>query len=344
MERTALVTGSAGFIGFHLARRLLAEGWRVVGFDAMTEYYDIRLKRARVAELEKLPGFRNIEARLEEPGRLAALMAEERPGVVVHLAAQAGVRYSLEAPRSYVEANLVGTFEVLEAARLQPPAHLMIASTSSVYGANTAMPYAETDKADLQMSFYAATKKATEAMAHSYAHLHALPTTMFRFFTVYGPWGRPDMALFKFVSAIREGAPIDVYNHGEMKRDFTYIDDLIEAIVRLIPVAPPPVGAPDRGRGAGDSLSPVAPWRVVNLGNSAPTELAAFVAAVEAAVGSEATKRMLPMQPGDVPATWADATLLRELVGPIPQTPLAEGIARFVDWYDETYAGIARSG
>ncbi|MEM1431484.1 MAG: SDR family NAD(P)-dependent oxidoreductase [Pseudomonadota bacterium] len=341
MARTALVTGSAGFIGFHLARRLLDEGWRVVGYDAMTEYYDVRLKYARVAELQAKPGFTQIEARLEEPGRLAQVMAEETPELVLHLAAQAGVRYSLEAPRSYVDANLIGTFEVLDAARAHPPAHLMMASTSSVYGANTQMPYAETDKADTQMSFYAATKKATEAMAHAYAHLHGLPITMFRFFTVYGPWGRPDMALFKFVSAIRSGAPIDIYNHGNMKRDFTYIDDLIEAIVRLIPKTPP---ALDRRTGTelpGDSLSPVAPWRVVNLGNSAPTELSAFVRAVEAAAGAEAPKRMMPMQAGDVPATWADTDLLRALVGPVPQTPLAEGIAQFVAWYDSTYARIA---
>ncbi len=345
VPRTALVTGAAGFIGYHVARRLLAEGWRVVGLDAVTDYYDVRLKRARLTELAAFEGFRAVEARLEEPGLLAGLMAEERPGTVIHLAAQAGVRYSLEAPRSYVEANLVGTFEVLDAARAHPPAHLLMASTSSVYGANTEMPYAETHKADTQLSFYAATKKANEAMAHAYAHLHGLPVTMFRFFTVYGPWGRPDMALFRFVRAIRAGEPINVYNHGRMRRDFTYIDDLVEALVRLIPLAPPPSGAAERAPPVpGDSLSPVAPWRVVNLGASAPVELGAFIDAVEAALGQPAERRLLPMQPGDVPATWADTTLARALVGEIPPTPLAEGIARFVDWYVARYEALGDAG
>ncbi len=341
--RTALVTGSAGFIGFHLARRLLAKGWRVVGFDAVTDYYDVRLKRARLAELARFAGFRAVEARLEEPGRLAALMEEETPQLVVHLAAQAGVRYSLESPRSYVEANLDGTFELLDAARAQPPRHLLMASTSSVYGANAEMPYAETDKADMQLSFYAATKKATEAMAHAYAHQHGLPITMFRFFTVYGPWGRPDMALFKFVRAIRAGRPIDVYNHGRMRRDFTYVDDLTEGVVRLAGAVPP---APDDRAGPAapcDSLSPVAPWRVVNLGASEPVALGDFISAIEAALGRTAEKRMLPMQPGDVPATWADTSLQRALVGDIPTTPLAEGIARFVEWYVERYEPMAGS-
>lgn len=339
--RTALVTGSAGFIGFHVARRLLEEGWRVVGFDAVTDYYDVRLKRARLAELAPYPAFRAIEARLEAPGALADAMATARPDVVIHLAAQAGVRYSLEAPRSYVEANLAGTFELLDAARAHPPAHLLMASTSSVYGANTEMPYAETDKADMQLSFYAATKKANEAMAHAYAHLHGLPVTMFRFFTVYGPWGRPDMALFKFVRAIREGEPIDVYNHGRMKRDFTYIDDLVEAVWRLIPTAPPAPG-PERGAKLScDSLSPAAPWRVVNLGAAQPVELGAFIAAIETVLGRPAEKRLLPMQPGDVPATWADTELMRGLVGEVPATPLEEGIARFVEWYQAHYEPLA---
>ena len=343
MGKVALVTGSAGFIGYHLSRRLLGEGWRVVGYDAMTPYYDVRLKRARVAGLTAMEGFRAVEARVEEPGRLTAIMAEERPDLVVHLAAQAGVRYSLEDPRSYVETNLAGTFEVLEAARRHPPAHLMMASTSSVYGANERMPYAETDKADLPMSFYAATKKATEAMGHAYANLHGLPTTMFRFFTVYGPWGRPDMALFRFVAAIRQGEPIDIYNHGAMRRDFTYVDDLVEAVMRLVRVVPPLAGDPARQAPVpGDSLSPVAPFRVVNLGNAAPVELSDFVAEVERAVGAEAVKRMLPMQPGDVPATWADTRLARALVGPVPQTPLAEGVARFVAWYDSVYVPLTR--
>jgi len=334
MARTALVTGSSGFIGYHLCRRLLADGFRVVGFDAMTPYYDVALKQARLAMLLKHQGFTTHQALIEEPGRVASVMAAERPLVVVHLAAQAGVRYSIEAPRSYVEANLIGTFEVLEAARATPPAHLLIASTSSAYGANTALPYAETDRADHQMSFYAATKKAAEAMAHSYAHLYGIPTTMFRFFTVYGPWGRPDMAPIKFARAILAGEPIDIYNMGDMRRDFTYVDDLVEGIRRLIEVPPvrldivPP----------GDSLSPVAPFRVVNIGNGTPVQLMDFVAAIEAALGITAQKRLLPMQPGDVPATWADTALLERLVGPLPHTDICVGAQRFVDWY-RSYSG-----
>lgn len=329
MAKRALVTGSAGFIGYHLCRRLLAEGWEVVGLDGMTAYYDVALKERRHQMLLQSPGFRAVEGLVETPGLVAGLMAGA--DVVVHLAAQAGVRYSIEAPRSYVEANLIGTYEVLEAARAVQPGHLLIASTSSVYGANAEMPYAEGHKADHPMSFYAATKKAGEGMAHSYAHLYGIPTTMFRFFTVYGPWGRPDMALFKFVRAILQGEPIDIYNHGEMRRDFTYVDDLVEGIVRLIAV--PPAASV----GAVDSLSPVAPWRVVNIGNGAPVGLMEFVQAVEAALGMRAEKRFLPMQPGDVPATWADAALIEALTGPLPRTEIGEGVRRFVAWYREFY-------
>ena len=275
MARRALVTGSAGFIGFHLCCRLLAEGWAVTGLDGMTAYYDVTLKQRRHQMLMQSPGFRAVEGLIETPDLVASLM--DNADAVIHLAAQAGVRYSIDAPRSYVTANLIGTHEVLEAARHARPAHLLMASTSSVYGANTAMPYAETHAADHPMSFYAATKKANEAMAHSYAHLYAIPTTMFRFFTVYGPWGRPDMALFKFVKAILAGQPIDIYNHGDMRRDFTYVDDLVEGIIRLIDV-PPTTSA-----GTIDSLSPVAPWRVVNIGNGAPVGLMDFVQAVETA-------------------------------------------------------------
>ena len=329
MARTAFVTGSSGFIGFHLCKRFLADGFSVVGLDAMTPYYDVALKRQRLALLQQSPAFRQQEARLEDPGCLAAILAEARPQVIVHLAAQAGVRHSIDAPRTYVESNLVGTFELLEAARAHPPAHLLMASTSSVYGANKAMPYAETDKADLQMSFYAATKKATEAMAHSYAHLYRIPTTMFRFFTVYGPWGRPDMAPIKFARAILAGEPIDIYNYGDMRRDFTFIDDLIEAIRRLIEVPP----LPPATRPAGDSLSPVAPFRIVNIGNGAPVALMDFIAALEQALGVKAVKNFLPMQPGDVPATWADTTLLQSLVGLLQQTDIADGVRRFVAWH-----------
>jgi UDP-glucuronate 4-epimerase len=295
----------------------------------MTAYYDVALKQRRHQMLMQAPGFRAVEGLVETPGLVAGLM--EGADVVIHLAAQAGVRYSIDAPRSYVEANLIGTYEVLEAARHARPAHLLIASTSSVYGANTAMPYAETHAADHPMSFYAATKKATEAMAHSYAHLYATPITMFRFFTVYGPWGRPDMALFKFVKAILAGEAIDIYNHGDMRRDFTYVDDLVEGIVRLIPLPPA------ESAGTMDSLSPVALWRVVNIGNGAPVGLMDFVQAVEAALGMQAQKNLLPMQPGDVPATWADASLIEALTGPLPRTDIRDGVRRFVDWYRDFY-------
>ena len=330
--RTALVTGSAGFIGYHLCQRLLSEGWRVIGIDAMTDYYDVTLKQARQAMLLPHPRFRTVNAAIETPGLLDGLFEDTRPDAVIHLAAQAGVRFSIEAPESYVQSNLIGTFRLLEAARAHPPAHMLLASTSSVYGANTAMPYAETDKADSQMSFYAATKKANEAMAHSYAHLYGLPTTMFRFFTVYGPWGRPDMALFKFTRAILGGAPIDVYNHGRMKRDFTYVGDLVEAIARLVPAMPGREPVSER-----DSLSPVAPFRVVNIGAAEPAPLMEFIAAIEAACGREAEKVMLPMQPGDVPATWADISLLTALTGFAPEVQMAEGVARFVAWYRDYY-------
>ncbi len=336
MQQTALVTGSAGFIGFHTSQRLLQAGVRVVGLDAMTDYYDVALKERRHAILKNAPGFTAVESRLEEPGLLTRLLDEHRPATVIHLAAQAGVRYSIEAPRTYVEANLIGTYELLEAARTVPPAHLMLASTSSVYGANTAMPYREVDKADSQMSFYAATKKATEAMAHSYAHLYGLPVTMFRFFTVYGPWGRPDMALFKFVRAIEAGEAIDVYNRGDMRRDFTFVDDLVEGLMRLRDVPPPGV----EGRGDVpdfDSLSPVAPFRIVNIGNSAPVPLMDFIRVLEGVMDHKAELNLMEMQPGDVPATWADATLLGHLVGALPRTPLDEGVKRFVDWYRDHY-------
>lgn len=332
MAGKIFITGSAGFIGYHLSQRLLDAGWQVLGLDGMSDYYDVALKERRHAMLRQNQGFRAVEGLLEAPGLVRGLVEEFRPDVIVHLAAQAGVRYSIEAPRSYVDANLIGTFEVLEAARAFPPQHLLLASTSSVFGANTEMPYAETHKADHQMSFYAATKKATEAMAHSYAHLYGLPTTMFRFFTVYGPWGRPDMALFKFVKAILAGEAIDVYNHGDMRRDFTYIDDLVIGIERLIAAVPGTEAA-----GAFDSLSPVAPWRVVNIGNGAPVQLMEFVAAIEAATGAEARKNLMPMQPGDVPATRADATLIEALTGPLPRTDIREGVRRFVDWYRDYY-------
>ena len=332
-QRTALVTGSAGFIGFHLCQRLLRDGFRVIGLDAMTDYYDVALKERRHQILLQNEGFTAFEDRLEDQQVLHSLFEKYRPDVVVHLAAQAGVRYSIDNPRSYVQSNLIGTHELLEAGRAFPPAHMLLASTSSVYGANTQMPYSETDKADTQMSFYAATKKANEAMAHSYAHLFDLPITMFRFFTVYGPWGRPDMALYKFTRNILAGEPINVYNHGEMSRDFTYVSDLVEAIRLLIEAAP------ERSKDIAqtDSLSPVAPWRAVNVGNSEPVKLMDFIAAIEKATGKTAKLNMMDMQAGDVPATWANAQLLKDLTGYQPQTSVAQGVEEFVRWYRDYY-------
>jgi len=329
--RTALVTGSAGFIGYHVCARLLADGWRVVGVDAMTDYYEVALKDARLAMLTEHDAFVPVHARIETPGLLHDLFDTHRPEAVVHLAAQAGVRYSIDNPESYVEANLIGTFRLLEAMRAFPPKHSLLASTSSAYGANTQMPYAETMQADHQMSFYAATKKSNEVMAHSYAHLYNLPTTMFRFFTVYGPWGRPDMALFKFTKAILEDQPIDVYNHGDMARDFTYVTDLVDGIIRLIEAVPGTEGV------EGDSLSPVAPHRIVNIGNSNSVQLLDYIEAIEAATGRTAQKNMMPMQPGDVPATWADASLLQHLTQYKPNTAVPEGAANFVAWYRDYY-------
>lgn len=334
--KTVLVTGSAGFIGYFLCTRLLADGFRVIGLDAMTDYYDVRLKERRQQMLLQHEHFKAVNDRVETPELLMTLFKTETPDFVIHLAAQAGVRYSIEAPRSYLESNICGTFELLEAARAHPPEHMLLASTSSAYGANTKMPYTETDKADHQLSFYAATKKATESMAHSYAHLFHLPVTMFRFFTVYGPWGRPDMALFKFTKAILEERPIDVYNHGDMKRDFTYVEDLVEGI-RLLMDAVPVRPEEDEEVPNGDSLSPVAPWRVVNIGNSTSVQLTEFIAAIEDATGKQAARNLMPMQAGDVPATWANADLLQRLTGYRPVTSVQEGVRRFVEWYRDYY-------
>ena len=332
-----LVTGSAGFIGFHLSEALLQAGHRVVGYDGMTSYYDVALKKRRHQLLSQHEHFRREENMLEDYDRLRAIALEEKPDVIVHLAAQAGVRYSLENPRAYVDANLLGAFNVMEVARELEVKHLLMASTSSVYGANEKIPFAETDKADAPMTLYAASKKANEAMAHSYAHLHGIPTTMFRFFTVYGPWGRPDMALFKFTKGVLEGAPIKVYNKGDMYRDFTYVTDLVRGIELLIDQPPE---APDaRSRAIeGDSLSPNAPHRVVNIGNGNKVRLVDFIEAIETACGRTAIKNFMPMQKGDVPATWADNSLLRTLTGYAPQTDVREGVQKFVDWYREYYS------
>jgi UDP-glucuronate 4-epimerase len=332
------ITGTAGFIGFHLARRLLAEGHEVVGYDGMTPYYDVSLKTARHAILSREPRFRAVEAMLEDAARLEAEIAAFAPEIVVHLAAQAGVRYSLEAPEAYVSANLVGTFNLLEALRRHTPRHFLFASTSSVYGGNDEFPFAEADRTDFPVSLYAATKKAGEAMSHSYAHLFSVPTTCFRFFTVYGPWGRPDMALFKFVSAIEQGAPIDVYGMGRMRRDFTYVDDLVASIVALFD-AVPVAGNPTQAAGVVDSLSPVGPWRSVNIAGGQPVELMDFIATIERHMGQTAQKRMLPMQAGDVTAPAGAGGVLAAVPAPPPTTGIDVGVAAFVDWYRDWQGG-----
>ena len=336
-QKTALVTGSAGFIGYHISKRLLDEGWRVVGLDCMSDYYDVSLKERREGMLLQDASYRAVHEKVETPSALMDLFEEERPDVVIHLAAQAGVRYSIENPRSYLESNINGTFELLEAARAYPPVHMLLASTSSAYGASEDMPYKETTKADQQMSFYAATKKSTENMAHSYAHLFDLPITMFRFFTVYGPWGRPDMAPFKFTKAIFNHEPIDVFNNGEMSRDFTYIDDLVTSIWLLIDSIPDVSDALTKRFDPDDSISNVAPFRVVNIGNSQPIPLMDFVGAFEKSIGIKAVKNFMPMQAGDVRATWADTSLLEKLTGYSPNTNLLQGVQNFVDWYRQYY-------
>ncbi|ACL59393.1 NAD-dependent epimerase/dehydratase family protein [Methylobacterium nodulans] len=332
-----LVTGTAGFIGFHLARRLLAAGHAVVGVDGLTDYYDVALKRARLSALAG-PGFANHSFMLEEPGAFAALMGEVKPDIVVHLAAQAGVRYSLENPESYVAANMVGTFQVLEGLRQHPVRHALMASTSSVYGGNPRTPFRETDTVATPLTIYAASKIAGEAMAHAYAHLWRIPTTAFRFFTVYGPWGRPDMALFLFTRKILAGEPVEVFDHGRAVRDFTYIDDLVESIVRLIEVPPGPEPV-----SPADTLSPVAPFRIVNIGGGAPVTVGAMLDVLEAALGMKATRLLRDLPPGDVSRTEAETRLLEDLIGYVPATPVTVGIPAFVAWYREHY-GASPSG
>jgi UDP-glucuronate 4-epimerase len=331
--RTVLITGTAGFIGFHLAQLLLDDGFRVAGYDAMTDYYDVQLKRRRHQILLQNPHFSCVEGYLEDNETLAAFCDKVQPDIIVHLAGQAGVRYSLENPRAYMESNVMGTFNVTECARLHGVAHLLMASTSSVYGANTQMPFAETHKADLPLTIYAATKRANEHMGHAYAHLWKIPTTMFRFFTVYGPWGRPDMALFKFVAAGLNGTPIDVYHNGDLARDFTYVTDLVRG-VRLLIDTPPQEGADPA---EGDTLSPVAPFRIVNIGNGTKVPLMTFITAIEDALGVTLQKNMMAMQKGDVFETHADNTLLRTLTGYSPQTDIQQGVRQFVAWYRDYY-------
>ncbi len=326
-----LVTGAAGFIGFHVARRLLSDGHMVVGLDNMSAYYDPALKEARRAELAKFPNFTFAKLDLAERGEMKGLFERHRFPHVVNLAAQAGVRYSLIDPHAYVDANIQGFMNVLEGCRHNGCKHLLYASTSSVYGANTKLPFSTTDNVDHPVSLYAATKKANELMAHSYAHLFGLPTTGLRFFTVYGPWGRPDMAMWLFTSAILEGRPIKLFNHGNMRRDFTFVDDVVESVVRLI--GKPATGNPEWSGDRPDPATSAAPWRVFNVGNSQSIELLDVVHLIEQALGKTAQRDMLPMQPGDVPDTFADVSALECAVGFRPKTPITEGVKRFVDWF-----------
>ncbi len=330
-----LVTGAAGFIGMHVARALCARGMQVVGIDNLNPYYDPALKRARLAELAKLDGFRFEKIDITDRAGMERLFREERFARVVHLAAQAGVRHSLTDPHAYADANLVGFLNVLEACRHHDIEHLVYASSSSVYGGNTRMPFSEGDNVDHPVSLYAATKKANELMAHSYSHLYGLPTTGLRFFTVYGPWGRPDMALFLFTRAILEGRPIEVYNEGRMRRDFTYVDDIVEGVVRTLERVPG--GDPAFDPAAPDPATSDAPWRVFNIGNHRPVELLRFIEILEGVLGRRAEKILLPLQPGDVPATCADIRRLEEWSGFTPATPIEEGIRRFVAWYRRYY-------
>ncbi len=330
-----LVTGAAGFIGFHLARRLLDRGDTVVGLDNLNDYYDVTLKQARLAQLDGHPRFRFAKLDLADRAGMERLFADEHPRRVAHMAAQAGVRYSLTNPRAYVDSNLVGFTNVLEGCRHHRVEHLVYASSSSVYGANTKLPFSVHDNVDHPVSLYAATKKANELMAHTYSHLYGLPTTGLRFFTVYGPWGRPDMALFLFTRAILEGQPIDVYNHGQMRRDFTYIDDIIEGVVRVIDRLPAPNPAWDGN--APDPGTSRAPYRLYNIGNHNSVELLHLIEVLENALGRRAERRLLPMQPGDVPATFADVDDLVRDVGFQPNTPIEVGVERFVKWYREFY-------
>lgn len=335
MEKNILITGAAGFIGFHLSLRLLNDGYSVTGFDSMNDYYEVSLKESRLALLKENKSFKFEKAPLEDREAIDKLFDSNQFDTVINLAAQAGVRYSLENPRAYIDSNIVGFLNILEACRHNKVNHLIYASSSSVYGANTKIPFSVHDNVDHPVSLYAATKKANELMAHTYSHLYGIPTTGLRFFTVYGPWGRPDMALFLFTKAILESKPIKVYNNGKMMRDFTYIDDIVEGIVRLIPKAP--ALNPDWNGESPDPGTSSAPYKVYNIGNNSPVELMEFISTIERKVGRKAIMEFLPLQPGDVLKTYADVDDLIKEVGFKPSTPLEVGIGRFVNWYREYY-------
>ena len=336
ISNTVLITGSAGFIGFHLAQTFLSKNWQVIGIDGMTNYYDVNLKKNRLSILEKNPKFIGYKCFLKDKKLLNKICENHKPKIIIHLAAQAGVRYSIENPASYVESNLIGTFHILELVRKYKPDHLLMASTSSVYGSNKELPFHENQKSDTPMSFYAATKKSNEIMAHSYSHLYNIPITLFRFFTVYGPWGRPDMALFKFTRNMLLGKSIDIYNKGNMFRDFTYISDLVQAIYLLNNKIPMEIKKRNNIV-KNDSLSDVAPFRIINIGNSKPIKLLDFVIELEKVLGINAKKNFLDMQDGDIYKTHSNVGLLRELTGFHPETNLNEGIEKFVKWYKSYY-------
>jgi UDP-glucuronate 4-epimerase len=333
MEKKIFITGTAGFIGFSLAKSLLDKGHFVHGYDGLTDYYDVKLKNARNKILNSYKNFSSTEEMLENQEVLDKTIANFKPRIIIHLAAQAGVRYSIEQPRVYLSSNITGTFNVIESAHKAKVKHLIIASSSSVYGANLNIPYRETDQVQTQLSVYAATKKSTESIAHSYSNLWKLPTTILRFFTVYGPWGRPDMALFKFTESIIKGKPIDIYNNGEMYRDFTYIDDIVKGMISLIDVVP----KNEKKVNKNDSLSPVAPFRIINIGNSNKVKLLDFIEVLENCLGKKAIRNYMPMQKGDVHATWANTDLLKKLTGYAPKTNINEGVKKFVDWYINYY-------
>jgi UDP-glucuronate 4-epimerase len=337
LDKPILVTGAAGFIGFHLAKRLLEDGRMVVGIDNINDYYDPTLKHRRLEILDRYAGFEFTKLDLASRAGMETLFSSYPFGVVVHLAAQAGVRYSIENPHAYIASNIVGHLHVLEGCRHEGVGHLVYASSSSVYGANTKMPFSVHDNVDHPVSLYAGTKKADELMSHTYSHLYGLPTTGLRFFTVYGPWGRPDMALFKFTAKILAGEPIDVFNYGNHRRDFTYIDDIIEGVVRVMAHVPK-----GNDQWTGDNPDPAssrAPWKVYNIGNNQPVELMRYIEVLEDCLGKKAEKNLLPMQLGDVPDTYANVDALVEDVGYRPDTPIEEGIRRFVEWYREFYGG-----